>query len=322
MFFIWQLCHEKLPTKTLLSQRRIITDDLCPLCQSSSESCLHLFRDCNSVLPLWLSLGFQSTSMFFTQSSTDTWVKYWSQDTSSPNQFPQFQWKDIFPVLLWTIWKARNKWVMENTAFNIPAIIHRTKVVTTELYFNLPRKGTNSNPETILVNWEPPPPDFFKLNTDGSVEGNPGQAGAGGVIRDHTGCWFKGFSRSIGITNSLAAELWGLRDGLVLAHQYNIKKLIIELDAKAVLDLIQPANLTSCSHHPYGALISDCRSLIQKLEDFRIQHIFREGNATADILAKAGTKLSCPFVLFNYPPTFVINQVVADSWGVSYPRIL
>jgi hypothetical protein len=83
-----------------------------------------------------------------------------------------------------------------------------------------------------------------------------------------------------------------------------------------VLDLIQPANLTSCSHHPYGALISDCRSLIQKLEDFRIQHIFREGNATADILAKAGTKLSCPFVLFDYPPTFVINQVVADSWGV------
>jgi hypothetical protein len=64
MFFIWQLCHEKLPTKTLLSQRRIITDDLCPLCQSSSESCLHLFRDCNSVLPLWLSLGIQSTSIF------------------------------------------------------------------------------------------------------------------------------------------------------------------------------------------------------------------------------------------------------------------
>ena len=152
MFFIWQLCHEKLPTKTLLSQRRIITDDLCPLCQSNSESCFHLFRDCNSVLPLWLSLGIQSTSIFFTQSSTDTWVKYWSQDTSCPNQFPQFQWIDIFPVLLWTIWTARNKWVMENIAFNIPAIIHRTKVVTTELYFNLPRKETNSNSETILVN--------------------------------------------------------------------------------------------------------------------------------------------------------------------------
>ena len=142
------------------------------------------------------------------------------------------------------------------------------------------------------------------------------------MIRDHTGSWFKGFSRNIGTTNSLAAELWGLRDGLVLAHQHNIKKLIIELDAKAVLDLIQPENLTSCSHHPYGALISDCSSLIQKLEDIRIQHIFREGNATADILAKARTKLSCLFVLFDYPLTFVINQVVVDNWGVKYPRIL
>lgn len=167
--------------------------------------------------------------------------------------------------------------------------------------------------------WRPPPTDFFKLNTVGLAEGKPGPAGVGGVIRDHTGGWIKGFSWRIGVTNSLAAELWGLRDGLILAHQQNIKKIIIELDAKAVLDLVQPANSTSLSHHPYGALIADCRSLIQEFDEANLQHMFREGNATADLLAKAGNSLLCPFALFDQPHIFVVSQILADCWGVKYP---
>lgn len=211
---------------------------------------------------------------------------------------------------------------MENITFDIPSIIHRTKTITTELCFNLPRKEPSSDIETILVNWKPPPPNFFKLNTDGLVTGNPGPAGAGGIIHDHTGNWVKGFPRKIGNTNSLAAELWGLRDGLVLAQELNIKRLIIELDAKAVLDLVQTTNLTSLSHHPYGTLISDCRSLIQEFEETSLQHTYREGNATADLLAKAGASLLCPFVVFDRPPLFIVSQILADSQGVKYPRLM
>ena len=197
-----------------------------------------------------------------------------------------------------------------------------TKTVTTELYFNLPQKESSSSIETTFVNWRPPPTDLFKLNTDSSVEGNPGPVGAGGIIRDHTSGWIKGFSRKIRITNSLSAELWGLRDGLVLTHQFNIKKIIIELDAKAVLELVHPAKFTSLSHHPYGALITDCRSFIQDFEEVNLQHTFREGNATADLLAKAGKSLLCPFVLFDDPPLFAVSQVLADCRGVKYPRLV
>jgi hypothetical protein len=58
ILFIWQLCHERLPTKVLLSQRKIIQDNLCPLCHTNPESCIHLLRDCPSILPLWYSMGF------------------------------------------------------------------------------------------------------------------------------------------------------------------------------------------------------------------------------------------------------------------------
>jgi ribonuclease HI len=110
------------------------------------------------------------------------------------------------------------------------------------------------------------PRDFVKLNTDGSVLGNPGLASLGGVLRDSNGNWLRGFSHKLGITNSLAAELWGVRDGLLLARDLNIRKLIIESDAKSVVDLLKTENLGNNAFHPYSALINDCRYLILSFE--------------------------------------------------------
>ena len=69
----------------------------------------------------------------------------------------------------------------------------------------------------------------------------------------------------------------------------------------------------------YYALITDCRSLIQDFEEAHLQHTFREGNATADLLAKAEKNLLCPFVYFDEPPLFAVSQVLAECRGVKYP---
>ena len=73
----------------------------------------------------------------------------------------------------------------------------------------------------------------------------------------------------------MAAELWGLRDGLVLAKNLNVRKLLIEIDAQAVVDIIS----THYDHsHPYNSLIVDCRSFLQYFEEAHISYIHREGN--------------------------------------------
>jgi hypothetical protein len=36
--------------------------------------------------------------------------------------------------------------------------------------------------------------ELVKLNVDGCTKGNPGFAGAGGVLRDSLGSWIKGFA--------------------------------------------------------------------------------------------------------------------------------
>ncbi|PKI69881.1 hypothetical protein CRG98_009756 [Punica granatum] len=59
--------------------------------------------------------------------------------------------------------------------------------------------------------------------TDGSVLGNPGRAGR--VLRNDYGHWIRGFSQFIGTTNSLEAEFWAIREGLVMARNLGIESM-------------------------------------------------------------------------------------------------
>lgn len=104
------------------------------------------------------------------------------------------------------------------------------------------------------VCWERPPGGWCKLNTDGATSGNSGLARCGGIVRDEHGDWLAGFSRHIGITTSFVAELWGLRDGLMLCSNLNISFLVVELDAKAIVDAFQNVHYENNSLPCFGGL--------------------------------------------------------------------
>ena len=48
----------------------------------------------------------------------------------------------------------------------------------------------------------------------------------------------EGFTRSIGISTSVDAELWAFRDGLMLYINLNLMAVEIEIDAKVILDQV------------------------------------------------------------------------------------
>lgn len=124
---------------------------------------------------------------------------------------------------------------MEAQPFVAQKILDEIRALSQEILHILPPKSTLIKNNVTNIGWKPPPPSFFKLNTDGSARGNPGMASVGGLLRDHRGAWVGSFSRAICFTNSMAAELWGLRDGLVLAKNLNIRKLLIEMMPKLLL---------------------------------------------------------------------------------------
>ena len=118
----------------------------------------------------------------------------------------------------------------------------------------------------------------MKLNTDGSANGTSGLAGCGGVIRNDEGQWIVGFSKCIGITSSFAAELWGLREGLILCCNLNISSLEIELDAKAIVDIL---NKPAFENSIISPILDDCRLLIGRFSQIRVKHCFRQANRCA-----------------------------------------
>ena len=112
------------------------------------------------------------------------------------------------------------------------------------------------------MRWEKPPHGWVKLNTDGghgAAKGNPGLVGYGGLIRDDHGNWMAGFAKRIETCTSFVAELWGLRNGLTLCNNLNIPSLIVELDARAIVDILQNSNYENSTLFP---ILDDCRQLM------------------------------------------------------------
>ena len=123
--------------------------------------------------------------------------------------------------------------------------------------------------------------------------------------------WIRGYSRSIGYTTSVMAELWALRDGLSLAIQLGIRNLEVELDAKVIVEMLNNAN---SSNKKFSPLLLDYRALIASLSQVQVAHVFREANRCADYLAKNGCYMREDFVIFDVSPFNELdNLLVFDS---------
>ncbi|XP_023919532.1 uncharacterized protein LOC112031085 [Quercus suber] len=118
--------------------------------------------------------------------------------------------------------------------------------------------------------------------------GNPEMDGGGGLIRNESGEWVKGYARAIGYATSVAVELWVLRDGIRLCISLKVPALLIELDAKLVVDLLKKdvENLNGIS-----VLVANCREGLKEIPLVCIQHCYREANKCADVLVRRGATL-------------------------------
>ena len=69
-------------------------------------------------------------------------------------------------------------------------------------------------------------------------------------------------------------------------------------------------------------LLSDCKNLLRTFPRTRIEHVFREANQCADVLAKLGAKFSAMYVSFVIPPVVVVNLLALDREATSCNRLI
>lgn len=153
------------------------------------------------------------------------------------------------------------------------------------------------------------------MNSDGCAKGNPGEAGAGGLIRDARGQWLVVFTCDLGICTSVTAELEGIRQGLSLAWDEGYRYVVCEADAQTIIRIIQHGDSTS---HPHGALIEDFRSLLRRDWQCILHHTLREGNSCADSLV--GLKSMERLKIFRNPPPQLHNLLLRDLASIGVPR--
>ena len=93
-----------------------------------------------------------------------------------------------------------------------------------------------------------PPDGWILLNVDGAAKENPGEAGGGSVVRNARGDWVLGFCCYLGVCSSLRVELLALLYGLRIARSQGFRKLIVHMDSKTTMKLLE-ADAPSMSSH-------------------------------------------------------------------------
>ncbi len=133
---------------------------------------------------------------------------------------------------------------------------------------------------------EPAPqakPLAWRANIDGGSRGNPGPASYGVVIRDPRGEIVARLKKYIGRTTNNVAEYYGLIAALDYAQSNSIKALRVESDSELLVKQMQGQyKVKSADLKP---LYERAKKMSQAIPAFRVDHVYREQNREADLLA-------------------------------------
>jgi ribonuclease HI len=115
---------------------------------------------------------------------------------------------------------------------------------------------------------------------DGASKGNPGNAGAGGVIYSSDGSRKDSFSWGLGQRTNNQAEILGLQKACQIAHENGIKAIQVLRDSEILIK-----NLNSNDHFSNPMINKTLQRLRQVMQYFSSSlffHILRGSNKEAD----------------------------------------
>lgn len=127
------------------------------------------------------------------------------------------------------------------------------------------------------------------LEFDGASKGNPGQAGAGAVIRTEDGNVVSRIREGLGIATNNVAEYRGLILGMKYALMRGFKHIRVQGDSQLVCMQLQ--DIWQTKNQNMADLCKEAKRLKDMFLSFNIIHVRREFNAFADNLANLAVSL-------------------------------
>ncbi|GMR05021.1 MAG: hypothetical protein BMS9Abin23_0945 [Thermodesulfobacteriota bacterium] len=124
---------------------------------------------------------------------------------------------------------------------------------------------------------------FYEAYVDGASRGNPGESGAGAVIRDPSGNVAKRLKRYLGTGTNNSAEYKAMIMALDAARSMGVSRIRVFADSELMVKQLNGEySVRSPNLKP---LYEEARALLDGFTEYRIRHVPREKNKTADSLA-------------------------------------
>eukprot|EP00253_Pinus_taeda_P035640 PITA_35640 len=322
--FNWTLLHGKILTAENLRKKGIHGPSICCMCREAEESSNHLFIECPFARSCWnlitspLITGDLPNQITLLQKS---WEKSFPQSNKSKN-LAKRMWNSIPSNLCWQIWIARNKCIFNNKKPSISSTLAKTIALISETIeengitqadseltdasvkewmskFNYETRTQNNpsigkgNLDWKLRGTKEEVNNWIQkqrrptLHFDGASKNNPGQAGAGGIIKDSQGKTIVTYEWGLGSMSNNKAEAYSLLLGTSIARNLGLQNPLIMGDSAIIIEA-----MTSGKDFKQMALNSIKGRIMETIRSFSevtFKQILRGNNMEADEQANKAT---------------------------------
>jgi hypothetical protein len=171
-----------------------------------------------------------------------------------------------FFTLTYKLWLARNEARDSARLEALIAIAVSAKEAIEEwLSLKMPSMPKGSSPRE---RWLCPKPSWFKANVPGAFRSMDGNGGSGVVLRNHYGDFVSGETHFFShVANAKATELLACRRGILLAHENQVQKLMLQTESTGVAAKLIRADRERSLN---GVLVKKIKAPLKKFGDHRI----------------------------------------------------
>lgn len=129
--FLWLVFKERLLTNAERCRRGMPNSSSCKLCGCVNESILHSLTGCRKVRDIWEQviplrlmhrIPLRLMHRFFSYSLKD-WLRV-NLGNVFGLVFYELDWRSLFGILYWKIWKERCSYVFQDVQFSKDSILH------------------------------------------------------------------------------------------------------------------------------------------------------------------------------------------------------
>ncbi|KAE8681196.1 hypothetical protein F3Y22_tig00111338pilonHSYRG00169 [Hibiscus syriacus] len=199
---------------------------------------------------------------------TDFWQDWWTGKHALVKEYPERENSQNEKVA---------RFILENKQWDINNLQNMVSRDTIDQIRSTLISWLNHEREEDKIVWGHSKDGQFSVKSafkDPYLMNSNGYAAAGGLIRDEEGNWIQGFMINIGKTTSTLAEVWGLRQGLLLAKEMGARNLVVETDAKWLAETL---NKEKSEQVQREAILPDCEELRRGMDYRNKAHIEGRG---------------------------------------------